>query len=143
MTQEAQKKQYEWDEAQVGEEVGTFEYVLTQAQVDNYRKSVDDPEASFTTLAVKHDIMAFGLVYEGAMGVNARTEVQFFSPPIPGKKLKVTGRIADKYVRRDLPYLVLEATAEDEDGRLIEKIKCYLMQRTQRVGEKWATELHR
>ena len=140
MTQEAQKKQYSWDEAQVGEELGSLEYVLTQAQVDNFRKSVDDPDAPFPTLSVKHDSAAFRLVYEGGGGVNARTEVQFFNPPIPGNKIKITGRIADKYIRRDLPYLVIEATATDEDGRLIEKVKQYSMQRTQRVGEKWAQQ---
>jgi hypothetical protein len=137
MTQESQRKPYDWQDAQIGTELGTFEYVLTQAQVDNYRKAVDDPEAPFTTLAVKHDVAAFGLVYEGTSGVNARNEVQFFHPPIPGKKIKVTGRIVDKYVRRDLPYLVIEATATDEDGRLIEKIRTYSMQRTQKIGEKW------
>ncbi len=31
-----------------------------------------------------------------------------------------SARIADKYVRRGKPYLVVEATATDEDGRLIE-----------------------
>ncbi len=86
---------------------------------------------------MKHDVAAFGLVYEGTSGVNARNEVQFFNPPVPGKKIKVTGRIVDKYIRRDLPYLVTEATAIDEDGRAIEKITTYLMQRTQKIGEKW------
>lgn len=132
-----QKKPYDWNEAEIGAELGSFEYVLTQAQVDNYRKAVDDPEAPFTTLAVKHDVASFSLIYEISSGVNARNEVQFFHPPIPGKTIRVTGRIVDKYVRRDLPYLVTEATATDEDGRLIEKIKTYSMQRTQKVGEKW------
>jgi hypothetical protein len=137
MTQETQKKPYDWHEVQIGTELGSFEYVLTQAQVDNYRQAVDDPEAPFTTLAVKHDVAAFGLVYDSPPGVNARTEVQFFNPPIPGKTIRVTGRIVDKYIRRDLPYLVTEATAIDEDGRRIETIKAYMMQRTQKVGEKW------
>jgi hypothetical protein len=137
MTQETQKQPYDWNEAQIGAELGTFEYVLTQTQVDNYRKSVDDPQAPFTTLAVKHDAAAFGMVYGGTTGVNARTDVQFFNPPVPGKTIKVTAHIVDKYVRRDLPYLVIEATAIDEDGRLIEKIRTYTMQRTQKVGEKW------
>ena len=137
MAQETKKK-YSFDDVQDGEELGSFEYVLTQTQVDNYRKSVDDPEARFTTLAVKHDLASLGLIYEGGGGVNARNEAQYFNAPIPGKKIRVTGRIVDHYVRRDLPYLVIEATATDEDGRLIEQIKTYLRQRGERVGEKWA-----
>ena len=140
MTQETQGKQYDWNEAQIGEDLESLEYVLTQAQVDNYRKSVDNPEAPFTTLAVKHDSIAFRLAYEARAGVNARGQVQFFNPPTPGKKIKVTARIVDKYVRRDLPYLVIEAKATDEDGRLIEKITTSWMQRTQKVGEKWAQQ---
>jgi len=49
-------------------------------------------------------------------------EAEFFNPPVPGKKIFVTGRIVDKYIRRDKPYLVIEAEAKDEDGRLIERI---------------------
>ena len=45
---------------------------------------------------------------------------EYHNPPIAGKRIIVTARIADKYIRRDKPYLVIEATAIDEDGRLIE-----------------------
>ena len=139
MTEPA-KKPYSFDDVQDGEELGSFDYVLGEAQVDNYRESMDDPEAAFTTLAVKHDVACLGLVYDRASGINARNEVHFFNPPIPGKKITVTGRIVEHYVRLDLPYLVVEATAVDEDGRIIERIKTYLMQRGERVGEKWAQQ---
>ena len=136
------KKPFNWDEVQIGAALGSFEYVLTQAQVDNFRKSVDDPEADFPTVASKHDGMTASLVFaEGGPGsVNARNEVQYFNPPVPGKKIKVTGRIVDKYIRRDLPYFVIEATATDEDGRLIEKIRTYQLKRPETVGEKWSQQ---
>ena len=70
-------------------------------------------------------------------GVNAGNQVEFFNPPIPGKKIKVTGRVADKYMRRDKPYLVIEATAVDEDGRLLEKLRTYQMKKPDEVGKKW------
>ena len=57
--------------------------------------------------------------------------------PIPGKKIFVKGRIADKYLRRDKPYLVIEATATDEDGRLLERLKTYQMKKPDEVGKKW------
>ena len=50
----------------------------------------------------------------------------------------MTARIIDKYVRRDAPYLVVEATAVDEDGRPLESIKSYEMMRPAKVGEKWS-----
>ncbi len=131
-------KIYDYDKVEIGEELGSYEYVLTQEMLDDYRASIDDPEAPFPTLAVKHDATALAMVYEDTTGgVNAGNEVEFFNPPIPGKKIKVTGRVHDKYLRRDKPYMVIEATAEDEDGRLIEKLRTYQMKKPDEVGKKW------
>ena len=133
-----QPKQFDYDKIEIGEELGSYEYVLTQEMLDNFRRSVDDPDAAFPTLAVKHDATAFALVYEyNTGGVNAGNEVEFFNPPIPGKTVRVTGRVADKYLRRDKPYLVIEATAVDEDGRLLEKLRTYQMKKPDEVGKKW------
>jgi hypothetical protein len=133
--------EFNYDRVQVGEELGTYEYVLTQEMVDEYRKSVDDPEGVFPTIAVKHDATALALAYNDTTGgVNAGNEIELHNPPIPGKKIRVTGRIHDKYSRRDKPYLVIEATAVDEDGRLIEKMRTYQMKKPDEVGKKWHSQ---
>jgi len=131
-------RQFEYDKIEIGEELGSYEYVLTQEMLDAFRRAVEDPDASFPTLAVKHDATAFAMVYEDDTGgVNAGNEVEFFNPPIPGKTIRVTGRVADKYLRRDKPYMVIEATAVDEDGRLLEKLRTYQMKKPDEVGKKW------
>ena len=131
-------KEFDYDKVVIGEELGSYEYVLTQEMLDNFRAAVDDLEAPFPTLAVKHDATAFAIVYEDKTGgVNAGNEVEFFNPPIPGKTIRVTGRVADKYLRRDKPYMVIEATAVDEDGRLLEKLRTYQMKKPDEVGKKW------
>ena len=131
-------KELKYDDLVMGEELGSFEYVLTQQMLDDFRESVEDPEAPFPTLAVKHDGTALNMVYyDTTGGVNAGNEVEFFNPPIPGKKISVTGRIADKYWRRDKPYLVCESTAVDEDGRLFEKMRTSTMKKPDEVGKKW------
>ena len=128
----------DYNKLQIGEELGTYDYVLTQEMIDSYRASVDDPDGVFPTIAVKHDATALGLTYEdNTGGVNAGNEMEFHNPPIAGKKIVVTGRIHDKYTRRDKPYLVIEATATDEDGRLIEKMRTYQMKKPDEVGKKW------
>ena len=133
-----QLKLFNYDEIVIGEELGSYEYLLTQEMLDNFRAAVEDPDAPFPTLAVKHDATALALVYDDQTGgVNAGNEVEFFNPPIPGKRVKVTGRVHDKYLRRDKPYMVIEATAEDEDGRLIEKLRTYQMKKPDEVGKKW------
>lgn len=130
-----------YDNLVIGEELGSYEYLLTQEMLDSYRLSVDDPDALFPTIAVKHDATALAMCYQDNIGgVNAGNEIEFYNPPIPGKKIKVTGRVHDKYSRRDKPYLVIEATATDEDGRLLEKMRTYQMKKPDEVGKKWQAQ---
>ncbi len=131
----------EYDKLQIGEELGSYEYLLTQEMLDSFRASVEDPDASFPTIAVKHDATALAMSYQDNLGgVNAGNEMEFHNPPLPGKKIKVTGRIHDKYSRRDKPYLVIEATAVDEDGRILEKMRTYQMKKPDEVGKKWQAQ---
>ena len=135
---DAARKLFGYDDVQIGEELGSYEYEYTQEMLDRFRQSVEDPEAGYATIAVKHDATALTMVYDDQTGtVNAGNEVEFFNPPIPGKKIRVTARIADKYWRRDKPYLVLEATAVDEDGRLLEKTRTYQLKKPDELGKKW------
>ena len=135
---EEELKIFDYNSVEIGEELGSYEYLLTQEMLDNFRASVEDPDACFPTLAVKHDATALNMVYNDTTGgVNAGNEVEFFNPPIPGKRIRVTGRIHDKYLRRDKPYMVIEATAIDEDGRLLEKLRTYQMKKPDEVGKKW------
>ena len=130
-----------YDKLEIGEELGSYEYLLTQEMLDSFRASVEDPDAAFPTIAVKHDATALAMSYQDNLGgVNAGNEMEFCNPPIPGKKVKVTGRIHDKYSRRDKPYLVIEATAVDEDGRLLEKMRTYQMKKPDEVGKKWQAQ---
>ena len=111
--------------------------------ISRYQHVIDDEatdSADITVIAAPTQgkgIVA-GTVYDDTTGgVNAGNEVEFFNPPIPGKKISVTGRIHNKYMRRDKPYLVIEATAIDEDGRLLEKLRTYQMKKPDEVGKKW------
>ena len=131
-------KLFNYDDIEIGEELGSYEYVLTQEMLDNFRASVQDPDACFPTLAVKHDATALNMIYDDQTGgVNAGNEVEFFNPPIVGKRIFVKGRIHDKYLRRDKPYMVIEATAVDEDGRMLERLRTYQMKKPDEVGKKW------
>ena len=129
---------FNYDDVQIGEELGSYEYTLTQEMIDLYRKAVDDPDAVFPTIAVKHDATSLALAYDDQTGsINAGNEIDLHNPPVPGKKILVTGRVHDKYTRRDKPYLVIEATATDEDGRLIERMRTYQIKKPEELGKKW------
>ncbi len=53
------------------------------------------------------------------MGISAKHEDHYANPVVSGKRLHTTGRIAEKYVRRDRPFIVIETECVDEDGREI------------------------
>ena len=123
-----------------GEELGSYEYTLTDEQFKHFRDSVEYPNVPFPTIAVKHDATAMRMAYPISSGVNARQVMEFFNAPIPGKKIKVKGKLIDKYVRRDKPYIVIQAEAVDEDGRLIERTTTYQMKKPDEVGKKWGQQ---
>ena len=135
-------KQFDFETVEIGEELRSYEYVLSQEVLDKFRASVEDPDAPFPTIAVKHDATAFRMSYQDDIGeVTARNDVEFHNPPIAGKKITVTSRIADKYWRRGKPYLVTEATAFDEDGRLLERMRSYEMKDPDEAKKKWQPQI--
>lgn len=110
-----------WSRIEIGEDLGTLDYVMTAEMIADYRRVVDNPAAAYATVAARHPANLFYRRYEGRMRVpNMGQDSQYFNPPVAGKRITISARIVDKYIRRDKPYLVIEATAVDEDGRLIE-----------------------
>ena len=129
----SEKERFDLIGVGVDEDLGTI--VVTQAQIDDNRKALDWPEAPFPVLhAPKFD--ATRELFPPR--VNARSIRKFFNPPIPGKKIQLRMRIVEKYLRGDVPYVIEETTATDEDGRKIEVMIVHQLLRTKKVGEKWA-----
>jgi hypothetical protein len=115
------EKKSAWEAIVVGEDLGTLEYVLTEQMVANYRRVVDNPHAAYPTVAARHPANLFYRKYRHLIRVpNAGQESQYFNPPVPGETVFVSARIVDKYVRREKNYLVIEATAKNPRGELIE-----------------------
>ena len=127
----------EFDNIQVGDEFGPVEYVITQDNIDNFRKAVGNPNARYPTVAKRHAATLLETRYAYGGGINAGHECEDYNPPIPGKKIIVTGKVVDKYIKRDKPYLIFEAKAVDEDGRLIEIIRLTRMNDPREVTKKW------
>ena len=111
-----------WASIPIGEDLGSLDYVLTSKMVDDYRRVVGNPHAAYPTVAARHPANLFYRKYKAVMRVpNMGHDSEYFNPPVAGKRITIHGRIADKYIRRGQPYIIVEAIATDEDGRLIEK----------------------
>ena len=121
---EAESEYKVWESIPVGDDLGTLDYVLTDQMVADYRRVVDNPHAAYPTVAARHPANLFYRKYAAVMRVpNMGHDSEYFKPPVAGKRITISGRIADKYIRRGNAYIVVEATAVDEDGRLIERSK--------------------
>lgn len=127
----------DWDKLEIGEAFESFDYVLTQEMIDDYRKGVMDPEAAFPTISHKVDVNAYHRRYRDSGSVNARCAFHCYNPPIPGKRITVHAWIADKYLRRGKTYTVTEAVSVDEDGRLLDRVITHELKQPSEVGKKW------
>ena len=136
-----------WESIPVGDDLGTLDYVLTAQMVADYRRVVDNPHAAYPTVAARHPANLFYRKYAAVMRVpNMGHDSEYYNQPVAGKRITISGRIADKYIRRGNTYLIVEATAVDEDGRLIEKSRLVGLAREvgmqaahANIAKKWGT----
>ena len=111
----------------VGEEYED-EYVLTPELARDYAEGIEDlspwylehspfggPVANPVLIVAQHARL-FKTKYATEGNVHTRHETQFLNPARIGKKIKIYGKLVDKYIRRGREYLVLECRSVDEDG---------------------------
>ena len=110
-----------WERAQTGQVFEPYEYVITKEMLEEYRRTVDNPKASYPTVAGRHALRAWTNLYGPASLMNVGAECEYFNAVIPGKSIRVEAKIVDKYIKRDKPYILVDSVAVDEDGRMIEK----------------------
>jgi hypothetical protein len=135
-----------YERAQIGEVLEPFEYLITQEMLDEYRQTVGNPHAAYPTVAGRHALRAWTNRYGPAVLANVGAECEYFNPVVPGKRIRVEAKIVDKYVRRDKPYVIVDSTSVDEDGRMIEKSRLIGMAAKEdkplftEVQKKWETK---
>jgi hypothetical protein len=136
-----------WQAIPLGDDLGSLDYVLTAQMIADYRRVVDNPDAAYPTVAARHPANLFYRKYAAVMRVpNMGHDSEYYNPPVADKRITISGRIADKYIRRGNAYIVVEATAVDEDGRLIEKSRLVGLAREvgkeaahENIAKKWGT----
>jgi len=133
-----------WDQLDVGDELPSFSYVLTQQMIDDYRATVENPTAAYPTVAGRHPARSFYSRYRGLARVpNMGQEAHYFNPPLPDSEILVSAHVAGKYERRGSRYLVIEARSVDGNGRFIETTRLVAMLKErdepalEKVGTKW------
>ncbi len=134
----APRQPLDHDTAIVGQRLGPVRYVLDEGVVRAYAGFFGQATCLYPTVPARHTALlrdsAFTL--DGG-GINARTEIELFNPPAAGDEITITGAVADKYVRRGKPYLVLVAESRNQRGELIDRIRLTEMHHQEEVAGKW------
>ncbi|OGA49752.1 MAG: hypothetical protein A3G24_04740 [Betaproteobacteria bacterium RIFCSPLOWO2_12_FULL_62_13] len=120
-------KRTEYDEFEIGSEFTPAQLTLTLEQIDYFCQgnhdyhewySVDSPfggricpplmnyRAARDLLSAKYNVR--GLLYE--------YETENINPLKPNKKLRLTGKMTNKWIKRDKEFIEYRVTCVDEDG---------------------------
>jgi len=141
---------------QVGQELRPWETVITEKDVRDYAASIDDENPWYLRRSafgqpVAHPAMTatFGIpllqetcskILEDAdqpwAGIHTKAEHHYANPVPIGKRLTVRGKVAEKYIRRDRYYVVVELWVVDTDGREIVHIRDTILLSPVRISEK-------
>jgi acyl dehydratase len=111
----------------VGEEYAD-EYILTPEMARDYAIGIEDPHPWYLDqspfggpianpiLIVAQHVRLFKTKYSTAGHVHTRHQTQFLNPARIGKKIRLSGTLVEKYIKRGREYLVVECRSVDEDG---------------------------
>lgn len=113
----------------IGETLGPIEYAVEKKDVERYCDDWKDPNpmylksspfgAPVVPPAFRAGLDSFRLLgskYDAHATLGVTTEHEFINPARIGKRLIVTGKITDKYIKRGIEYVVIAYTTVDEDG---------------------------
>jgi len=114
----------------VGMSLGTTEMVLdddlVQERADlvqwEARELIDGLRLAPPGISIyMHPKMRFAKLVNLRAAIWAKSEQEFFGPKKIGSKIFITGRVADKYVKRGRKYVVLEFETTNGNGEIILK----------------------
>ncbi|MBI3976619.1 MAG: MaoC family dehydratase [Chloroflexi bacterium] len=139
-TTQTEREVFDFETLEVGTDLGSVEFLLTEQEFAHHRQAVEYADAIWVTNELKPVAILARRRWRyrpGQRHINARHNAEYFNPPRPGKKLIFSGKVIDKYVKRDKPYVVFEVEVKDEDGLLIERYQRTRMVSAPKLGEKW------
>ncbi|MBI3980302.1 MAG: MaoC family dehydratase [Chloroflexi bacterium] len=132
---------FDFDTLQVGMELGSLETTISQEEVARFRTAVENPAAEYFTAGLRTTALLVERHFRRPLHhINSGLDAEYFGRARPGRLLRATARIADKYVKREKPYIAIDARLFDEDGTLVERSRRYRMVAMPAAIAKWSAE---
>lgn len=137
-----------FDSIVVGEELGPVDYDVTEEVVRQYCADWSDSNPWYTgpspfggpvaPPAVMAGLTGFRLLgskFNARATIGAQTAHRNLAPLPVGQRMTTKGRIADKYVKRGLEYVVITSTSYGEDGVAFRESTDHILLSLERVAE--------
>lgn len=133
----------------VGAELGPVEHDVSGPTVADYSRDWEDPNPIYVDGSPDFDepiappaFMAgltgfrlLGTKYDTSATIGAQTEHENLGPLKVGQKMTTVGRIADKYIKRGLEYVVIESTSYDGAGKAFRRSRDHLLLSLERIPD--------
>lgn len=128
-----QLKEAKFELVEVGETFGPLQTTITDHKIKSFAFTIDDytpwyfgdspfgGRIGHPALLANDLLMLYLDKYDPTtiMGLHTHEETWFLNPVFLGETVTMEARYVDKYVRRDKGYVVTEAEARGEDGRVL------------------------
>lgn len=122
-----------YENIEIPEKFGPIEYVVDDHKIKTAAYTHDDYHPWYFdnspfgkrighAYVLANDLLSlFLLKYDpnSIIGLHTQEELWFHNPVFAGEKVTLEGEYVDKYVKRDKGYVVMNAEARGEDGRLL------------------------
>lgn len=130
MVEDATGKRATYEEIEVGKDLGSFEWVVTQEDIDRQCALDEHWHEWFVAgspwggpiappqIQSRPPRWLLGRTYN-VRGVSYKHDFEYLKPIRPGAKLIISGRITDKYIKRNREFVRWDTSAHDEDGELV------------------------
>jgi hypothetical protein len=128
MSRESRKKaQAAFHDLPAGTDLGSVEYELTERFASRHVRSThqsDYPAEGGRRLAPVSILASDGIrLIEASVdigeSVHAGQRLEVFAPPVVGSRVRVRGRVADKFEKGGRQFVVIDTVSEDDQGRLL------------------------
>ena len=130
MVEDATGKRTTYEEIEVGKDLGSFEWTVTEANIERQCLLDEHWHEWFVSDSPWGGAVAppqiqsrpprwlLGRTYN-IRGVSYKHDFEYLKPIKAGQTLTISGKVSDKYIKRNREFMRWDTFAHDEDGQLV------------------------
>ena len=124
---ERQRADQAFHELPVGTDMGSIEYTISEERVARHLRATHQtpyPESGGEKLAPVSILASDGIwlaesQFDISESVHAGQRLEILNIPIVGSRVKVSGKVVDKFEKGGRQFVVMDVLSEDDRGRVL------------------------